>query len=131
MADEVATNVIFNGNRRYAARFTNLCDGTGEAAVKKIDISTLVGPDGSAPTRTAIEWIEYDVQGFTSVRLDWDHTTPDEIAFISGQGLLDFTAYGGMVDPASTGGTGDILLTTAGNAATNSYTITIGLRLKD
>ena len=131
MADEVATNVIYNGRRRYAARFTNLCDGTGEAAVKKIDISTLIAPGGGAPSKSVVEWIEYDVQGFTYIRLDFDHTTPDEIAFLSGQGLLDWTAYGGQVDPASSGGTGDILLTTAGNVSGDSYTITIGLRLKD
>jgi hypothetical protein len=101
------------------------------SAVVKSDISTLTGPNGSAPSSQVVEWIEYDVQGFTSVRLDWDATTDDEIAVLSGQGVLDWTAYGGLVDPASTGATGDIVLTTAGASATATYTITIGLRLKD
>ena len=79
-----------------------------------------------------VEWIDYDVQGFTYVRLDWDATTDDEIAVLGqGQGSFDWTADGGLVDPASTGATGDIVLTTNGAASGATYTITIGLRLKD
>jgi hypothetical protein len=131
MADAVDTQVVFSGARRRAIRLTNISDGTGESAVVKVDISALTGPDGTVPTKTVVEWIEYDIQGFTSVRLDWDATTDDEIAVLSGQGILDWTAYGGLTDPQSTGATGDIVLTTAGASATATYTITLGLRLKD
>ena len=132
MVDAVDTLTVFSGSRRHVIRLTNVSDGTGETTVAKLDISGLVGPDGAPPTRTVVEWIEYDVQGFTSVRLLWDHTTDDEIAVLgTGQGLSDWTASGGLTDPASTGGTGDILLTTAGGASGSTYNITIGLRLKD
>lgn len=131
MADTVDVRPLFIGTRRVAYRFTNVSDGTGEAAVTKVDISTLVGPDGrTAPTKTVIEQIEWSIQGFTSVRLFWDHTTDDEIAVLSGAGFKDFREVGGMVDPASAGDTGDIKLTTAGAAAGATYDITITMRLK-
>lgn len=131
MADTVDVRSLFIGKRRAAYRFTNVSDGTGEAAVIKVDISTLTGPDGvSAATKTVIEQIEWSMQGFTSVRLFWDHTTDDEIVVLAGSGFKDYREYGGLVDPASTGGTGDILLTTAGAAANATYDITITLRLK-
>jgi hypothetical protein len=131
MADTVDVRPLFVGTRRVAYRFTNVSDGTGEAAVTKVDISTLVGPDGrAAPTRTVIEQIEWSIQGFTSVRLFWDHTTDDEIAVLSGAGFKDFREVGGMVDPASAGDTGDIKLTTAGAAANATYDITLVMRLK-
>lgn len=132
MADAVTTNVIFSGRRRYVARFTNVSDGTGESAVKKVDVSTLVGPDGTPPTHTVIEWVEYDIQGFTDVRLLFDATTDDTAVILGpGQGSLDFTGYGGLKDPKSSGTTGDIMLTTTGAASGDTYTITLALRLKD
>ena len=132
MADTVDVRPLFIGERKVAYRFTNVCDGTGESAVTKIDISTLTGPDGvNAPARTVIEQLEWSIQGFTSVRLFWDHTTNDEIAVLAGQGFKDYREYGGLLDPASAGDTGDILLTTAGNTAGSTYDITIVVRLKD
>jgi hypothetical protein len=131
MADVVDVRSLFIGKKRAAYRFTNVSDATGEAAVVKVDISTLVGPDGvTAPTRTAIEQIEWSMQGFTSIRLFWDHTADDEIAVLASSGFKDYREYGGLVDPASAGGTGDILLTTAGAAVGATYDITITFRLK-
>jgi hypothetical protein len=132
MADTVDVTALFVGRRRAAYRLTNVSDGTGENAVAKVDISTLTGPNGvSATTKTVVEQIEWSIQGFTSVRLFWDHTTDDEIAVLSGAGFKDYRDYGGLVDPGSTGGTGDVLLTTAGAAAGATYDITITLRLKN
>lgn len=130
MADTVDSLVVFAGKRRRVVRFTNISDGTGESAVVKFDISALTGLSGAAPSKLVVEWIEYDIQGFTSVRLYWDATADDEIAVLSGQGVLDWTAYGGLTDPASSGATGDILLTTNGATSGDTYTITIGVRLK-
>jgi hypothetical protein len=131
MADTVDSLVVFSGRRRYSARFTNVSDGTGESGVVKIDKSTLVGPDGTEPGRLVIEELVWNIQGFTSVRLFWDHTTDDEIDVLSGGGSRDYTELGGLVDPASAGGTGDILFTTAGAVSGATYDITVVLRLKD
>jgi len=128
--DVVDSIVLHNGTRKYVIRLTNASDSTGETGVTKVDISGLTGPNGSSPTRTVIEEIEYDVQGFSSVRLYWDHTTDDEIAMLSGTGYKDYRPYGGLVDPGSSGGTGDILLTTIGATTTSTYSILISMRLK-
>lgn len=135
MADAVDSVVIFSGRKRYKVRLTNISDGTGESAVVKVDKSTLTGLDGTEPSKLVVEKIEYDVQGFTSIRLYWDHTTDDEIAVLGpGTGYMDFTDNGmfqGLIDPGSAGDTGDILLTTNGHSSGDTYTITLTLRLKD
>ena len=130
MADTVNTNVIWAGKRKRVVQFTNRSDGTGESAVVKVDKSAITGPDGTEPTKIAIEKIVFAIEGM-SVRLDFDHDTDDEIVTLVGQGEFDWTEYGGLVDPASAGGTGDILFTTNGHTAGDSYDITLFLRLKD
>lgn len=130
MADTVDTLVIRTSPREYAARFTNVSDATGETAVIKIDISTLTGPDKIAPTAVKVLEIAWAIQGFTSIRLFWDHTTDDEIAVLTGVGHRNYESEGGLMDPRSTGGTGDVLLTTAGAAANATYDIAIRVRLK-
>ena len=131
MADTVDTKVISATGRKYTVRLTNVSDGTGESAVKKVDVSTLTGPTGRAGLYLVLEEIKWDVQGFTSVRLLWDATTDDEIAVLSGRGLVSYRDVGGMVDPKSTGYVGDILLTTAGTTSGNTYDITMVLRVKE
>lgn len=131
MADTVDVNVVFQGTRRYAIRLTNISDGTGESNEVKLDISTLIGPRGREVTYTIIEEIEWNVQGFTYVLLEWDHTVDDEIDVLSGAGYKTYIAQGGLKDPQSSGGTGDILLTTGTGAAGSTYDIYIVLRLED
>lgn len=132
MADTVDSLDLYKGPERYALRLTNISDGTGESAVVKVDKSALTaGYTGAAPSKLVVEEIWYNIQGFTSVRLHWDHTTDDEIAVLSGSGYLDLTKFGGMVDPASAGDTGDIILTTNGNISGATYTIVLVVRLKD
>ena len=130
MADSVDSIVVFSGTRRRVVRLTNVSDGTGESAVVKVDKSTLTGPDGTEPTKLVVEKIEYATSGM-QVRLFWDHTTDDEIAILDGHGCMDWSAVGGLVDPASAGETGDIVLTTSGHTSGDTYTITLYLRLKD
>ena len=131
MADTVDTQVLFNGLNQYAVRIQNRSDGTGESGVIKVDKSTLTGPIvGVEPGRLALEEIRWAVQGFASIRLDWDHTTDDELMTLSGNGYEDFRASGRVVDPNTSGGTGDVLLTTNSNASGNTYDITMYFRKK-
>lgn len=131
MADAVTTEYIYNGKKRKVLHLTNICDGTGESAVAKADISTLTFNRGEVPTYSTVDMIDYNIQGFTSVRLLWDHTTDDEIATLpAGQGCIDWYAYGGKTDPRTSGDTGDIKLTTAGNTSGATYDITIYFRPK-
>ena len=130
MADTVNTSVLLNGNRRYISRFTNESDGTGESAVVKVDISTLTDANGVTATKTAVDLIEYSVTGFNYVVVEWNHTTNDEIAVLKGQGVIDLVAVGGVVDPGSSGGDGDIIFTTDGGANGSMYDITMFIRPK-
>lgn len=125
MADVVTTKVLHSGTKRHVAVFTNASDGTGEAAVAKVDISGLDG----APTVTAIDRVQYSCSGM-AVKVGFDHTADDFVLVLQGDGEIDFSRYGGLTDPASAGGTGDIVFTTLGATANDSYTILLDLKLK-
>ncbi len=132
MADAVATNVIFSGNRKYAAKFTCVSDGTGETNVVKIDISTLTisqPPGTAAVTRLSIEEVEWDVQGFTSVRFSFDRTTDQIAQLMSGRGSVSYAHLGNAIDNG-TGDTGDLLLTSVGAVSGATYDITVVCRLR-
>lgn len=130
MADAVDSAVLHNGPRNYAIHLYNKSDGTGESLVTKVDISTLLAANGQTCTYTSIENISGSVWG-GSVQLYWDHTTDDEISNLSGFVNDDWTYEGGKTDPKTTGGTGDILLTTTGFASGSGYDITIRLKKKN
>lgn len=132
MADAVRTLTVRNSvrlNGRLVVNLTNASDGTGESGVTKVDISTFTTPSGAAATYSVLERIEYQVNGM-AVRLHWDHTTDDTIAELSGSGVIDQSIDGNRVDPRSSGGTGDVLLTTTGQSSGDSYDITVYLKLK-
>lgn len=124
MADAVTSQVLFDGDQKTIMKFTNVSDGTGEAAVLKVDASTLRGN----PTQLNIEVIEYDIQGMT-VQILWDATT-DVVAQTVGQGqfALDYSEVGGLVNNSGAGKTGDILFTTVGATAGDTYTIVLTMR---
>lgn len=128
MADAVSSQVLHNGTRKYIINIKNLSDGTGESAVTKVDISTLTGPKGVAPSKVAVEKITGQCTGM-AVKLYYDRTTPVNIAVVDGGEVeLDYSYAGGMRD-TGTGNTGDILLTTTGHTAGDSYDLTLYLRL--
>lgn len=131
MPDVVDTRVLESTPRRYVARFTNVSDATGESAVVKIDKSGLVDFAGREPHRLIIDYIKWSIQGFTSVRGLFDHDTDDE-AFVlgTGTGERSFWGEGGLRDPLSSGGTGDLLFTTAGATSGNTYDIVVNCRLE-
>ena len=136
--DVVTTNVVLNSKTHYIVHLTNISDGTGESTVTKVDKSTLVDMNGVEPASLDIEQVEWNIQGFTSVRILWDHTTDDVGLVLCASGYKDFgylghTAIGvretsGLKDPRSAGGPGDILLTTNGGSSGATYDITLWLR---
>lgn len=130
MADVVDQKTIYSGKRYHTVHRINQSDGTGESAVTVVDISTLRDALGRVCDYSVVDRIEYSVWGFNYVTLYWDHTTDDEIAVLSRQGVIDFADFGGKVDPKTTGGTGDILLTTNGGAAGAGYDFTLIIRPK-
>lgn len=138
MADAVTSNVVAETATHYVVHLTCISDGTGETGVVKADKSAIaVASDGAEANSLDIEQVRWAVQGFTSVRLLWDHTTDDVAMCLTGSGYEDFRGMGavnglqnlpGLKDPRSTGGTGDILLTSVGAISGATYDITLILR---
>lgn len=122
MGDAVASQTIIDGPRNAVMKFTSLSDGTGEAAVKKVDVSELSG----APARVRILKVHYSVSGMV-VTLLWDATIDVRILELAGDGCFDFSNFGGLPNNAGTGVTGDILFTTTGHTSGDSYSIVLEL----
>jgi hypothetical protein len=90
----------------------------------------MLNPAGQVPTKLNVMSIRWAVQGFTSVRLYWDHTADDTIAVLSANGYDNYEVHGGLRDPNTSGDTvtgaiGDIILTSAGPVAGATYDITL------
>ena len=120
MADAVTTQILFQGTKKAIIKFTNISDGTGESAVKKVDVSALSG----APNSVQINQIWFTTTGM-AVQMLWDATS-NVLAYVLGadkSGHLDFSSFGGITNNAETGVTGDLLFTTSGHSSGNSYSI--------
>tara|TARA_R110000787_G_scaffold32502_2_gene85993 strand:- start:2936 stop:3343 length:408 start_codon:yes stop_codon:yes gene_type:complete len=126
MADAVATQTISDGAQFATFKFTNVSDGNGESAVKKIDVSALsVNPvTRQACSSVSIHNIWYSTIGM-SVKIDFDASTNvlawNLIADYSDN--LDFSGFSGIPNNAGSGVTGDIDFTTVGHSSGDSYTI--------
>lgn len=125
MADAVTTQIVFDGERMAVMKFTNISDGTGETAVAKVDVSTL-NPDsrGQACDGVTLERVHCSVNGM-SVAILWE-ATADVPAFIAAPGMytFDFTKIQ-LPNDAGAGKNGDVLFTTIGAAAGDTYTIVL------
>lgn len=137
MAVTATANVIANTDKHYVVHLMGVAsDATEETAVIKVDKSTLVAADGAEPASLDVAQARWSIQGFSSVKLLWDHTTDDLGMVMCGSGYEDFTQLNndtklqntkGLADPRSTGATGDIVFTTVGAAAAATYDITLWL----
>ena len=123
MADSTTSQTLVDAERNTVMKFTNISDGTGESAVLKVDVSTLAG----APTSVRIDRIDYDIAGM-AVNILWDADTDATCIVLAGHGTLDFCDVGGLQNNAGTGKTGDILFTTIGHTANDTYSIVLHMK---
>ena len=128
MADAVTSTTLMDSDRVAIIQLTSTSDGTGEAAVKKVDVSALSDSStGQACTGVRLAKIVYSTFGM-SVKLLWDATT-DTICWDLNADYTtdeDFTEFGGIRNTAASGGkTGDIMLTTTGHTNGDSYVIVL------
>jgi len=138
MADAVTSQTLYDavGSKHAIVKFTNISDGSGEASVKKIDVSALaVGRDGTACSKVDIEKIWYDIAGMR-VDIEWAATTNVK-ALVLGTGLgvgtnvsghLNFSEFGGIKNTAASGWDGDVDLTTIGHTSNDHYTVVMKLK---
>jgi hypothetical protein len=126
MADTVTSQTIQDGATHVVMSFTNVSDGTGESAVKKVDVSALQANPvtGSSCTGVAIQSVWFSTFGM-SVKLLWDADT-DVLALhlpADYSDSLDMSEFTGLKNNAGTGVTGDIMLTTVGHDSGDAYTV--------
>ena len=133
MADAVASQTIVDGPSFVALKLTNISDGTGESAVVKVDVSALEADSrtGLSCTDVNIERIWWQCIGM-KVRILFDASS-DVMAIELGEnqsGNHDYSIFGGLVNNAGSGKTGDVKFTTVGASSGDTYTVIMYLRKK-
>jgi len=133
MADAVASQTIVDGSSYVAIKLTNISDGTGESAVTKVDVSALEADSrtGLSCTDVNIERIWWQCIGM-KVRILFDADT-DVMAIELGEnqsGDHDYSIFGGLINNAGTGKTGDVKFTTVGASSGDTYTVILYMRKK-
>ena len=130
MADAVTSQTLFDGDKHVVMKFTNISDGTGESAVKKVDVSALESDiNGNTCTSVAIEKIWWQCIGM-KVRLFFDASSNKFIIELgeNQSGYHDYSEFGGITNNAASGKTGDIDFTTIGHSSADTYTIILKMR---
>lgn len=125
MADAVATQILFDGERTAIMKFTDISDGTGENKVLKVDVSALTpSASGKACDGVTITKIHALTHGM-EVDMYWDATTDVLIATIPQNNMysMDLTQFGGLWNNAGAGKTGDVLFSTRDASTGDTYTI--------
>ena len=110
---------ILDGPRNVVIKITG---NTTEAALTIVDVSAL----DPACSRIKIKRMSYDIAGF-GLELLWGATAAKNIMYLSsgpGQELC-FESFGGLINDAGAGVTGDILLTVTGTPG--AYTLILEL----
>ena len=130
MADAVTSQTLVDNPKTAVLKFTNISDGTGESAVKKVDVSALAANiDGSTCTRATIEKIWWQCNGM-KVQLLFDASS-NVFCIELGEnqsGYHDYSTFGGLPNNAGSGVTGDILFTTVGHSSNDTYTVVLQVR---
>ena len=128
MADAVTATTVIDGARTAIIYCTNTSDGTGEAAVTKVDVSGLSAlQDGTSCTGVRIQKIVFSNVGM-GVKLLWDASTDVIAAQLPADysDTLDYSDISGLPNVAASGGkTGDIQLTTVGHSSGDTYSIVL------
>ena len=129
MADAVTTQKLVDNDKTLVMKFTNISDGTGESAVKKVDVSALnTNGHGQACTSVTIDKIWWQCIGMKT-RLFFDASSSAFIIELgeNQSGHHDYSEVGGLKNNASSP-TGDIDFTTVGHSSGDTYTITLKMR---
>jgi hypothetical protein len=127
MADAVTSQTIQDGQRIAILKFTNASDGTGESAVKKVDVSALsANSAGLSCSRVTINRIWWQCTGM-SVKIDFDASTNVLAIGLSedSNGYHDYSDFSGIPNNAGSGVTGDLDFTTVGHTNGDTYMIVL------
>lgn len=129
MADAVTSQTIQDGQKIAVLKFTNVSDGTGESAVKKVDVSALqANNSGDACTSVSVARIYWATRGM-GVNLEFDATSNVLLTGLPADSTGDeyYDLFTGIPNNAGSGVTGDIDFTTIGHSSGDTYSIILVL----
>ena len=130
MADTGTSQTIQDGERVAIIKFTNVSDGTGESAVKKVDVSALASSSqGKACTSVKVAKIWWACRGM-GVNIEFDASTNVLITGLPSDSTGDeyySDVFTGIPNNAGSGKTGDIDFTTVGHSSGDTYSIILEL----
>ena len=129
MADTVTSQTIIDGAKTAIVKFTNESDGTGEASVKKVDVSALsTNGAGDTCSSVTIKRIYWECRGM-GVDIEFDAST-NVLAIClpaDSTGDEEYDTFGGIPNNAGSGKTGDIDFTTVSASNGDAYSIILVL----
>lgn len=129
MADTVTSQTIIDGAKTAIVKFTNESDGTGEASVKKVDVSALsTNGAGDTCTSVTIKRIYWACRGM-GVDIEFDAST-NVLAIClpaDSTGDEEYDTFGGIPNNAGSGKTGDLDFTTVSASNGDAYSIILVL----
>ena len=129
MADALTSQVIQDGGHTAILKFTNISDGTGQAAAVLVDVSTLSADPltKKACTGVTLQSVTFSEIGM-GVELLWDANVNVPLVNLPQDwtDTMDFSDYG-IPNNSGTGRTGDILVTTVGATAADTYLLVLTL----
>jgi hypothetical protein len=129
MADAVTSQTIQDGEKTAVLKFTNVSDGTGESAVKKVDVSALAkNSAGQTCTTVSVARIYWATRGM-GINLEFDASTNVLLTGLPADSTGDeyYDLFTGIPNNAGSGVTGDIDLTTVGHSSGDTYSIILVL----
>ena len=129
MADAVPSQTIQDGEKTAILKFTNVSDGTGESAVKKVDVSALTkNSAGQTCTSVAVSRIYWACVGMR-VNIEFDASTNLLVMPLPADSTGDeyYDLFTGIPNNAGSGVTGDIDFTTVGHSSGDAYSIILVL----
>ena len=127
MADAVASQTLFDGERKAIMKFTNSSDGTGETNVVKVNPASLApSAAGGACNAVTITKVTAQTHGM-EVIMKWKANTPVVIETIpqNTNYTQDFENIGGLTNNAGAGKDGAITFTTADASSGDAYAVTL------
>ena len=129
MADAVTSQTIQDGEKTAIMKFTNVSDGTGESAVKKVDVSALTtNSAGESCTSVSVARIYWATRGM-GVNLEFDATSNVLLTGLPSDSTGDeyYDLFTGIPNNAGSGVTGDIDFTTVRHSSGDTYSIILVL----
>ena len=129
MADTVTSQTIQDGDKIAVLKFTNASDGTGESAVKKVEVSALSSNSlGQSCTSVSIARIYWACVGMR-VNIEFDASTNVLAIPLPADSTGDeyYDLFSGIPNNAGSGKTGDIDFTTVGHSDGDAYSIILVL----